>query len=82
MTVFLPESVLKQKQQRCLKALIQQWESTPPDWESLLHIPLWEYHLHMTRAPLTLSHLARRLPTVTHTECLCVCAYVSWTANL
>lgn len=45
--------------------------------KSLLHIPQWEYHQHMTRAPLTLSHLACCLPLQPlHTESDCVCAHV------
>lgn len=40
---------------------------------SLLHIPQREYHQHMTRAPLTLGHLACCLPLQPlHTENACV----------
>lgn len=41
--------------------------------KSLLHIPLREYHQRMTRAPLTLSHLACCLPLQPlHTGNACV----------
>lgn len=39
---------------------------------SLLHIPQREYHQHMTRASLTLSHLACCLPLNPNTENGCV----------
>lgn len=49
---------------------------------SLLHIPQREYHQHMTRAPLTLGHLACCLPLQPlHTENACVYVHVSWTAT-
>lgn len=41
--------------------------------KALLHIPKREYHQHMTRAPLTLGHLARCLPLQPlHTVNACV----------
>lgn len=49
---------------------------------SLLHIPQREYHQHMTRAPLTLGHLARCLPLQPlPTENAYVYVHVSWTAT-
>lgn len=49
---------------------------------ALLHIPQREYHQHMTRAPLTLGHLARCLPLQPlPTENACVHVHVSWTAT-
>lgn len=48
--------------------------------ETLLHIPQREYHRHMTRALLTLSHLACWLPLQPlHRECLWGSAQVSRT---
>lgn len=44
---------------------------------SLLHIPQREYHQHMTRAPLTLGHLACCLPLQpSHTGNACVYAHM------